>query len=201
MRSLAAVAFTLLASAAAYAQAQPQRSVGSALSPQSQAAPGTSTASPAALGIAPAKEADIRRLLEVTGAKSLMTEIMSSMEKNLKPMLTSSLPPGDYRGKLVDLFFEKFMTRVNVEIPKLLDAAVPVYDKYLSDDDIKGLIQFYQTPLGHKALGALPKITVEMQAQGQQVGEQIGRETMLQVLAEHPELAKALGDAHNSAAH
>jgi uncharacterized protein len=102
---------------------------------------------------------------------------------------------------LVDLFLDKFMARANAEIPKLLDAAVPIYDKYLSDDEIKGLIQFYQTPLGRKALSVLPQITIDMQGEGQKLGQQIGQDTMLQVLSEHPELAKAMQDAQSTPGH
>jgi hypothetical protein len=93
------------------------------------------------------------------------------------------------------------MARANAEIPKLLDAAVPIYDKYLSDEDIKGLIQYYQTPLGKKALSVLPHIAIDMQNEGQKLGQQIGLETMLQVLSEHPELAKAMEDARTGAEH
>lgn len=125
---------------------------------------------------------------------------MASMKDNLKPVLTNSLPPGDYRAKLIDLFFEKFMARANAEFPKLVDAAVPVYDKYLSAEDIKGMIQFYQTPLGQKTLSVLPQITAAMQSEGQKLGERIGRETMLEVLSENPDLAKALADAKTGAA-
>lgn len=120
---------------------------------------------------------------------------MVSMKDNLKPVMTNSLPPGEYRAKLIDLFFDKFMARANTEFPKLVNAAVPIYDKYLSADDIKGMIQFYQTPLGQKTLSVLPQITAAMQSQGQKLGEQIGRETMLEVLSENPDLAKALADA------
>ena len=130
-----------------------------------------------------------------------MSEVMGNMDKNLRPILTNSLPPGDYRGKLIDLFLDKFMARANAEIPKLLDAAVPIYDKYLSDEDIKGLIQYYQTPLGKKALSVLPHIAIDMQNEGQKLGQQIGLETMLQVLSEHPELAKAMEDARTGAEH
>jgi hypothetical protein len=102
---------------------------------------------------------------------------------------------------VIDLFFDKFMARANIEMPKLVDAAVPAYDKYLSDEDIKGLIRFYQTPLGQKTLSVLPQVTAEMQAQGEKLGQRLGRETMMEVLSEHPDLAKALEDARTAASH
>lgn len=141
----------------------------------------------------PAKEADIRRLLEVTGTTMLMQQVMDNMEKSLKPVLANSFPPGEYRQKLVDLFFEKLGSKLDTK--QLLDLAVVQYDKQFSDDDIKGLISFYETPLGQKYVGVLPRLTTAMQQDAQVLGQQMGRESMIEVLAEHPELAKALQDA------
>jgi uncharacterized protein len=143
--------------------------------------------------IDPGKEADIRKLLELTGTKTSMEQTMESMEKSVKPMVANSLPPGDYREKLVDLFFEKF--RAKMDLQKLLDLAVPIYDKYFSDEDIKGLIQFYKTPLGQRASKALPQLTEELTEAGQQMGGVIARQSMMEVIAEHPELGKAMEDA------
>jgi len=143
--------------------------------------------------IDPAKEADIRHLFEVGGTRDLVTEMMSAMETNIKPLMTNALPPGEYREKLVNLFFEKFHSKADAG--QVLNLAVPVYDKYLSDAEIRGLIEFYMTPLGQKAIKVLPKIMSECQQAGQQWGQQLGSESMMEVLQEHPDLAKALENA------
>lgn len=143
--------------------------------------------------IDPAKEADIRRLLELTGTKNLMVQNMNSMQENLRPLMTNSLPPGNYREKLVDLFLTKF--RSKADPAHMIDIAVQLYDKYLSQEDIKGLIQFYQTPVGQKAISILPRLLAELVQSGQQWGQEVGRETMQEVLAEHPDLAEAMAAA------
>jgi hypothetical protein len=147
--------------------------------------------------IDPAKAADIRRLFEVAGARALITQSMAGMEKNVRPMLLSSLPPGEYREQLIDLFFAKFHSKLDTQ--KFLDMAVPAYDKYLSHEEIKGLLQFYETPLGQKALTVMPKLMGELQEAGQKWGSELGRTSMMEVLAEHPELAKALEEAKKTA--
>lgn len=177
-------------------QAGPRQQSDAATQPATQSATSQDTAPDAAPPggkINPAKAADIQRLLEVTAMRSMMAQMVSSMEENLKPAIVASLPPGDYREKLSDLFFEKFNSKLNVQ--RFIDMAVVAYDKYLSDDDIKGLIQFYQTPLGKKTLTVLPKLTAELQTEGMKVGQDAGQESMTEVLAEHPDLAKALQDA------
>jgi uncharacterized protein len=197
VKTLAVAALSILC--ASFTPAQTKSVQPPAVPPKSTAS-ASSPAEPSAK-IDPGKEADIRQLLDVVGTKSLMSQVMGNMDKNLRPLLMNSLPPGDYRAQLIDLFLDKFMARANAEIPKLLDAAVPIYDKYLSGDEIKGLIQFYQTPLGRKALSVLPEITIDMQSEGQQLGQRIGQETMMQVLSEHPDLAKAMEDAGKAAGH
>jgi hypothetical protein len=140
-----------------------------------------------------AKEADIRRLLDLVGTKALVSQTMDSMSKSIKPLLTNSLPAGEYREKLVELFFAKFTAKADAQ--QLLDLAVPVYDKNFSHQEIRSLIEFYQTPLGQKAIATLPKVTAEMQEQGRKWGEELGKQCMVEVLSEHPELAEALNAA------
>lgn len=163
-------------------------------------APATPASGPVAIPIDPVKEADIRHLLDIAGTRNLMVETMDNMQKNLRPTLTASLPGGDYRAKLIDLFLEKFATRWHELIPKMIDMAVITYDKYLTDDDVRGLTAFYQTPIGQKMNSVLPKIVLELQTQGQKLGEQEGRNTMIEVLAEHPEIVKAMSEQRSAPA-
>lgn len=112
-------------------------------------------------------------------------------------MMTQALPPGEYREKLVDLFFVKFQSRLDMQ--QLLDLAIPIYDKYLSHEEVRGLIEFYQTPLGQKTLKVLPTMLTELQEAGRKWGENLGRDSMREVLAEHLDLAKALEGAAKTA--
>ena len=136
------------------------------------------------------KEDDIRHLLQITGAGDLAAQTMDAMEKSMRPLITNALPPGDYREQLVELFFQKF--RAKRDAGQLVELIIPVYDKYYSDEEIKALTQFYETPVGRKMLTVLPKVSAESQAAGARWGQQAGRETMMEVLAEHPELQNAM---------
>jgi|HubBroStandDraft_2_1064218.scaffolds.fasta_scaffold05909_4 hypothetical protein len=152
---------------------------------------------PSAATVAPAidakKEADIRTLLELTGTKARMVQAMSEMEKGMRPLMTKALPEGDYRDKLIEAFFVKFHSKL--DLGQLIDQAVVAYDRHFSEEEIKSLVQFYQTPLGKKAIQEMPQITSELMAQGQKLGESLGRKSMLEVLAEQPELEKQMEEA------
>jgi len=177
---LAIPVFLSFAATNVHAQAAPAK--------QQPAVTATTPAAPAKID--PAKEADIRKLLDLVGTKALAAQSIEAMTKSIKPVLTNSLPPGDYREKLVDLFFAKFSSTTNLQ--HLLDLAVPIYDKHFSHQEIRSLIEFYQTPLGQKTISTLPVLMAELQDEGRKWGEALGRESMQEVLAEHPELLEAM---------
>jgi len=140
--------------------------------------------------IDPSKEADIRRLMSLTNFDALIRQTMNGMGGNIKTLMTNALPPGEYRDKLVDLFIKKFHS--NLRTNELADRAIPVYDRHYSSSEIKELIRFYETPVGQKLLKELPAVSAELQQAGSAWGEDVGKQTMMEVLAEHPDLAKAL---------
>lgn len=187
MRTFAALALLYVLSAPVQAaQNQPATASPTAAAPAAQA-----NVQPKAID--PAKEADIRRLLDAMGTTTLIQGMMDRMVQSLKPIMANSLPPGDYRDQLLDLFFQKFRTKFATK--QFIDLAVARYDENFSDAEIKGLIDFYQTPLGRKMTTVLPTLTAELQQDGQKYGQEIGRDSMVEVLAEHPELKQALEDA------
>ncbi len=141
----------------------------------------------------PEKEAAIRKLFEIQGTRKSMEQVFAGINENMKPMLAKMLPPGEYQDKLIPLFFEKFQSKLKTD--DLMDLIIPIYDKYLTKEDIDGLAQFYQTPVGKKMISVLPQLVIETQAAAMNMGQELGRKAMLEVLAEHPDLEKALEDA------
>jgi len=189
-RSTSVLALLILSSLNVQSQSQsPQPSVNEQANPQ-QATPSPVSGDGKEAKIDPAKEANIRQLLEVTKSRELAIQVMLESETRVKNSFSNSLPPGEYREKLVSLFFTRLNSKIDSQ--HLTDLIVPIYDKYLTEDEIKGLIQFYESPLGQKAVSVLPKVVAESQQAGQMWGRELGRQTMLEVLAEHPDLEEAL---------
>jgi uncharacterized protein len=146
--------------------------------------------------ISPEKEKSIRRLLDLAGTKALMAQAMGQMEKTTRPELESSLPPGEYRERLIEAFFVKF--RAKFDVQKMVELAVPIYDKYFSLEEVQGLIRFYETPLGQKSISVLPQLTAELMEEGRQWGEDAARQSMMEALAEHPDLERQMEDAQKA---
>jgi hypothetical protein len=188
MKSCQVVLWILaLSLVSAFSEAQSQPAV-------SPASPTTSTADGSKID--PAEAADIRHLLELVGTKDLITQSFGGTMTQIRPLVTNSLPAGAYREKLVDLFFAKFQSKIDLD--QFLNMAVPIYHKYFTHDEVKGLIAFYETPLGHKSITVLPKLSEELRDIGQKWGQDLGRQSMAEVLAEHPELEKDMEDARKS---
>ncbi len=170
-------ALCLIAAAPALAQTPP----GQAAAP-AQAAPQTQPAQK----IDPIKEADIRKLLEISGGAKLGEEMVAGSTEQLKANLLRSLPEGEHSQKIVDSFLRRYKEKFTAE--QLIALIVPVYDRHMSDDDVKGLIAFYQTPLGLRAVKALPQIARESQQAGYDFGQKIVQQIVKEVQDEFPEL-------------
>ena len=189
------IAFLLCASLPLYAQS-PEAGGGTPRAFCGKETAGSHSSVPAAK-IDSTKEADIRRLLDLLGTKALVEQTVEGMSKSVRPLMANSLPPGAYREKLIDLFFSKFTSKMQAQ--ELLDLAIPSYDKTFSHEEILGLIRFYETPLGQKTIKILPTLAADLQERGSKWGEELGRQSMLEVLGEHPDLAQALTDAQKLA--
>jgi uncharacterized protein len=156
---------------------------------------GAGAAQTAASGEA-TKRADILELLELTGTSANIELAMNQMEGTVKPLMERALPPGDYREKLIQLFFERF--RKKFDAKQIIDLAIPEYEKNFTDGELKALIKFYRTPVGHKVATVVPQLTQSLMEAGKRRGEEVGRESMMEVLSEHPELRQQLEDAQKA---
>ena len=109
------------------------------------------------------KTDDIRKLLAITGSAQLGTQVMTQLMGTMK----QSMP------NVPDKFWSDFQKEVRAD--ELIDLIVPVYDKNLSQDDVRALIKFYETPTGKRFVAALPVITQQSMTVGQEWGRGIAQ--------------------------
>jgi hypothetical protein len=50
---------------------------------------------------------------------------------------------------------------------------IPIYDKYFSEDEIRQLLSFYESPIGKKLAETMPRIAAESFTVGQEWGMEI----------------------------
>jgi len=110
---------------------------------------------------APATQEHIKILLEVSGSAKLGVQLLNNMISTLKQSYPSV--PQEFWGN--------FLKEAKPET--LIDMMIPIYAKYYTDDDVKGLIGFYKSPLGEKVINTLPLISQEAYTVGVQWGQQV----------------------------
>jgi hypothetical protein len=154
--------------------------------PQSQ---GAAKSAASSSGVDPQKVARIRELMELTGAKNLGQELIQAGMEQFRSSVQDSQPDNPRAKQFVDAFVARFQKHFDSN--SLNDRIIPIYDKYLTDDDLKGLIAYYHSPLGQRMLKSLPELTRESQAAGFAMGQKAAQETMDELKAEFPEFTGA----------
>ncbi|HUI75978.1 MAG TPA: DUF2059 domain-containing protein [Candidatus Acidoferrum sp.] len=134
--------------------------------------------------IDPAKEADIRSLLELIGAKDMIQDAANNSVDQFKERISAAMPNNERAQTLANSFAASFQKDYDPDA--LLNQLVVIYDKHYTDEDIKGLLQFYGSPLGQKSAAEMPKISKEVQAAVRTVSNQAAREAWQQLRAENP---------------
>ena len=150
--------------------------------------------------IDPAKRAEVRRLLEITGGVKLGIQFSSSLQALLSANLEKTLPEGERKRtisqRLTDRVIEKSYARFTAEA---VDIMLPVYDKYFTLQELRDLNTFYESTLGRKVIQVMPQLLQESMAIGQRWAEQIRPqlfiESILEMIEEFPELKQLLEDS------
>jgi hypothetical protein len=137
--------------------------------------------------IDPAKEGDIRSLMELVGARDAMQDFAAHGVDQFREGLLASVPANDRRQQFVNAFTRDYKAKFNAD-----DATaqlVAIYDQHFTQDDIKGLLQFYGSPLGQKFASEMPKINGEMQAANRAFGTRIAKGVLKDLHKEYPGMA------------
>jgi len=161
-------------------QAAPQ----SAASAQNSAAPPQSSSS-----IDPAKEADIRSLMELVGARDLVQDGSNTAIEQSREKLLATVPNNDKGQAFVNAFAASYQKKFDVD--EVTDQLVAIYDKHFTDEEIKSLLQFYGSPLGQKVAAEMPKIGRETQAAIRVAGTQAAKESLAEMKQENPVIGQS----------
>ena len=112
------------------------------------------------------KEAHIRQLMNMMGSGQLGVQVV----KNIIASYKKQMPDVDPK------FWDDFVNDVKPD--DLVNLVVPIYAKYFTDDDIKGMMAFYNSPVGKKLIANLPLITQESMQVGGAWGKQLSDKIM-----------------------
>lgn len=122
------------------------------------------------------KRQDIKRLLELNGAGRASVQIFEQMLPNIRMVfdaLLQDLPEGK-RARAVQIMEEEMRRSFTAE--RVIEGLVPIYDKFLTSEEVKALIAFFESPAGKKFVAVQPLLIREGSAMGDSIAEEaIGR--------------------------
>jgi hypothetical protein len=113
--------------------------------------------------------ADIRKLLKLTGSDKLALQMMDQLMASFRNA-SPDVPPE---------FWDSFAREINGD--ELIEKIIPVYERNLTHEDVKGLIAFYETPLGAKVISTMPTITQESMGVGQEWGTELAQKALMKM--------------------
>jgi hypothetical protein len=138
-----------------------------------------------AKSVDPEKEADLRSLLQYVGAKDQLQSVASESAAQYREKLNTSVKnvaDNSKRQELVTVASGSFQK--NFDQQRALQQIAAIYDKHFTDDEIKGLLDFYSSPLGQKFAAESPKINKEIQAVQASATTSATRESLLTLKSE-----------------
>ncbi|PIQ95338.1 MAG: hypothetical protein COV67_15500 [Nitrospinae bacterium CG11_big_fil_rev_8_21_14_0_20_56_8] len=123
---------------------------------------------PAFADISPEKERDIKRLLKVSGLVEQLTVMKDGMLGSMSSMV------GMGYQEIPDQFWEEYYQLIDSnDMERLLDRVVPVYDRNMSHEVIKKLIEMFENPFWEEWKTKMPSISREAGAAFSQWGQEI----------------------------
>jgi hypothetical protein len=174
-------------------------SAGTPQKPPTQHQPGTPAATPAQSSSAtktapadkvdPAKEAAIRHLMEITQTSKLGDNIGTFISNQVRSGISHGITP-DALPKFMDTFNQKFAATGVASA--VTNEMIPIYARAFSMEDIQGLIQFYESPLGQRVVKSLPEVVQESQAAGVQLEQSAALNVLKGMSDQYPELKQIL---------
>jgi len=134
------------------------------------------------------KRAAIVQLMQLTQESKLSDGVIQFITTRVRSTVSRSLQP-DRLPKFMDGFSQK-LAASNVPT-SVSDAVVRIYARNFSTEDLRGLIQFYESPLGQRAMKALPDVQRQSEAAGLEIGRNAAIGVLNSMTDEYPEI-KAL---------
>jgi uncharacterized protein len=114
-----------------------------------------------------ASEASIKQLFEVMKANSMIDNVMTQINAQMRAMLTQGLAGGqlnDEQRKIITDNQEKIQSLLREELSwaKLEPMMIEVYRDNLTQKEVDGMLKFYRSESGRAYVEKMPAITQEI---------------------------------------
>jgi len=119
------------------------------------------------------KEAKIERLLELTNGQATMNQVFEQMKAAMAPTIPASATP-EQRAKAQELqskILDLMKSRMSWE--KVRPAYVKAYSETYSEEEINGILAFYESPAGRAMQAKMPIFISKVMALSQALASEL----------------------------
>ena len=134
--------------------------------------------------IDPAKDADIRALLELVGARDQVQDSVRQSAEQYRERLLATVPNNEKGQVFVNTAIDEYEKKYNLD--RVNEQLIVLYNQHYSAEDVKGLLQFYGSPLGQKVAAEGPKIFHEIQEATRAEAARAVKEALQEAKQENP---------------
>ncbi len=115
-----------------------------------------------------------RELVEISQAGQIMNQMLDAMLPNMMNIALGQNPSltEEQKEKIRTLTSEGFKER----FPEFLDLTALLYAELFSEEELRDILAFQQSPTGQKVISLMPRITTESMTYGQIMGQQVAEE-------------------------
>ena len=129
----------------------------------------TSAAEPRPQTTSPALAKDVQRLMEVTGSLKVGQQMAgATVDQVIKSMRASNPNLPARATEIIRASIDAEFKKAFAPGGEMANLLTGVYAKHFTQEDIRGLTAFYESPLGKKVVEALPAVAQESIALGNQ---------------------------------
>ena len=116
------------------------------------------------------KEKDIKKLFEVSGILRVLSDKQETFMNSVSMMISGAFP------KVPDAFWSEFNQLIGEkEMDELIARVIPVYEKHMSHETVKKLIEMFETPFWEEWKNKMPEISREAGVVSSQWGKEISQ--------------------------
>jgi hypothetical protein len=163
-----------------------------------QASTPTENISAPSKSIDPVKAADLRSLLEYAGAREQIKLVANESAAQYREKLRSGAPEvlnaANTADRQAQIKTAEVTFRTNFDQQRALQQITGIYDKHFSEEEVKGLLDFFSSPLGQKFAAESPKIAREVSAVQTAAAASAARESLRNLQSENSANDKVIAD-------
>ena len=130
---------------------------------------------PAAASPSPASLLLAKQIVEIKGVQNIFVPLVRGVvDKTSDMFMQTNFMWSKDLNEVAAIEEKKFAPRVN----ELVDATARIYASHFTEQELKELLAFYQSPLGRKALVEEPKVIQESMASAGTWGDSLSEEVI-----------------------